>query len=117
MSSTLSTKDAVDDAPKGDEPHFTPLSIIIAEILWNIFDTLVLFRLGTIYLHRFEDFAHCGNEDHDEDDDTEVSLWRTAQQEEWTMLSTSVSRLSDLPSSPRVYPQPWSVISLRYLGP
>jgi hypothetical protein len=72
--------------------HVPSFSIIVLEIIWNIFDTLVLFRLGTIYLHRFEDFSHCTHRD--EKADLEVTEWRNAQQAEWNSLATSVSHLS-----------------------
>ena len=80
-------------APASDR-HVPSFSIIVLEIIWNIFDTLVLFRLGTIYLHRFEDFSHCTHRD--EEADMEVTEWRNAQQAEWNSLATSVSHLSTL---------------------
>jgi hypothetical protein len=52
----------------------------------------VLFRLGTIYLHRFEDFSHCTHRD--EKADLEATEWRNAQQAEWNSLATLVSHLS-----------------------
>src|ERR1700733_15634425 len=80
-------------APASDR-HVPSFSIIVLEIIWNIFDTLVLFRLGTIYLHRFEDFSHCTHRD--EEADMEVTEWRNAQQAEGNSLATSVSHLSTL---------------------
>lgn len=92
MSSPHDSKDAepAPDPPTTPEPHLTSLSIIILEIVWNIFDTLVLIRLGTIYLHRFEDFAHCTH--NDAEADQEITEWRNAQQAEWNTLATSVSQ-------------------------
>lgn len=90
MSPTRSIEESPPRERAPHEPPFTPMRLIIAEIAWNIFDTLVLFRLGTIYLHRFEEFANCDHKDHDAEDDEEVKLWRTTQQAEWVMLSTSV---------------------------
>jgi len=74
--------------------HVPSFSIIVLEIIWNIFDTLVLFRLGTIYLHRFEDFSHCTHRD--EKADLEVTEWRNAQQAEWNSLATSLALLGTM---------------------
>jgi hypothetical protein len=92
MSNFHVSKDA-ESTPAGPTPtpelHVTPFSIIILEIIWNIVDTLLLFRVGTVYLHRFEDFAHCTHDDAAAD--LEVTEWRSAQQAEWNSLATSVS--------------------------
>lgn len=59
--------------------------------LWFLFDTVVLFRMGTIYLHRFEDFKHCTHTTDPTQRDLEITLWRDEQQKEWDRLSITAS--------------------------
>lgn len=66
------------------------------EILWAIFDVVVLFRMGSIYLHRFEDFEGCHHPEHSDEREREVTLWRKEQQKEWDRLSTTVNHLFGL---------------------
>jgi len=63
-------------------------------LLWKIFDAVVLFRMGTIYLCRFEVFPReYGEGKHGAIDDGEIAMWRVTQQEEWNRLSTSLALL------------------------
>ena len=81
---------AGDPRPERPERPVLRLRIILLEMLWKLFDGVVLFRMGTIYLHRFADFPHA-HEVYDDEVDEEISMWRITQQEEWNRLSTSVS--------------------------
>ena len=62
----------------------------VFSIPWNIFDALVLFRLGSIYLHRFQDFSRATHEIDEVALHEEITLWRREQQEEWDRLSVTV---------------------------
>lgn len=65
----------------------------LGTILWSIFDVVVLFRMGSIYLHRFEDFEGCDHPLCSDEREQEVTLWRKEQQKEWDRLSTTVKHL------------------------
>lgn len=67
------------------------LYAILLEMLWKAFDAVVLFRMGTIYMHRFEDFSYTSHGEYNDELDREITAWRTVQQEEWTRLSNTVS--------------------------
>lgn len=69
------------------------LGRLIRNFVWNVVDTIVLFRLASIYLHRFDDFEGCDHPEHSEEREKEVTLWRKEQQKEWDRLSTTVSFL------------------------
>lgn len=79
--------------PRGEKLNAKSGTIFSAKAIangcWYLFDTLVLFRMGTIYLHRFEDFAYCTKKRKKEGDE-EIDRWRDEQQKEWDRLSTTV---------------------------
>jgi len=78
-------------SPNGASPSVPPrLSIILLESFWKLFDAVVLFRVGTIYLHRLEEFAPSAREGCGDDIDAETTSWRGSQQKEWDRLSTTV---------------------------
>ena len=85
---TAPAASAGDPRPERPVPR---LRVILLEMLWKLIDGVVLFRMGTIYLHRFADFPHDAHEAYDDEVDEEISMWRITQQEEWNRLSTSVS--------------------------
>ena len=76
------------------DPEYTPpipsKSRQVFSIPWEIFDTLVLFRLGSTYLHRFKDFSRTTHEIEDVALHEDITLWRREQQEEWDRLSVTV---------------------------
>jgi len=65
-------------------------------IPWKIFDALVLFRLGSIYLHRFKDFSRTTHTIEDVELYEEITLWRREQQEEWDRLSVTLALLGTM---------------------
>jgi len=65
-------------------------------IPWNVFDILVLFRLGSIYLHRFEDFSRTTHGIDEVELHEDITLWRREQQEEWDRLSLTLALLGTM---------------------
>jgi hypothetical protein len=88
---TASSRD-VEAAPLvlTEDPPVPQLGVILLEMLWKAFDAVVLFRMGTIYMHRFEDFSYTAHVEYNEEVDSEITEWRRVQQEEWTRLSNTV---------------------------
>jgi len=60
---------------------------MIGNILWRLFDNLVLLQMGSTYMVRFKDFAMAS----EGKNVVEINEWRIEQQEEWNRLSTTVS--------------------------
>ena len=81
-------------------PEYTPpvrsRSHRVFSIPWKIFDAIVLFRLGSVYLHRFEDFSRTTHQPDvvELELHEEITLWRREQQEEWDRLSVTVCLMS-----------------------
>jgi len=79
--------------PKYTPPPSTPRKMFF--IPWKIFDALVLFRLGSIYLNRLKDFSRTTHGIHDVELYEEITLWRREQQGEWDRLSVTVCLMSN----------------------
>jgi len=77
-------------------PPTTSKSRKAISIPWKIFDTLVLFRLGSIYLHRFDDFSRTTHGTDDVELHEDITLWRREQQEEWDRLSITLALLGTM---------------------
>jgi len=68
----------------------------VFSIPWKIFDALVLFRLGSIYVHRFNDFSRTTHGIDDVELHEDITLWRREQQSEWDRLSVTLALLGTM---------------------
>ena len=78
--------------PKGKDKSCY-LKKFLLNLLWRIFDNVVLLQMGSTYLIRFHEFAMAADE---KKDLLSIEEWRREQQAEWDRLSPTVCRKSRL---------------------
>ena len=75
--------------PKGEDRSCYTLRKFLLNVLWRIFDNVVLLQMGSTYLIRFHEFAMASD---GRNDLLSIEEWRKEQQAEWDRLSPTVRR-------------------------